>query len=119
MAKISETYQSRLLSASELKPGEEYEKTIIDATVETLPGFEGKPDRVSVVISLNPPNGKPARAIALNKTQALEIAQFLDDDTDKWPGQNIIIGTRQVKVGANVQRSFTFRKPGTQPSTEI
>jgi ribonucleotide monophosphatase NagD (HAD superfamily) len=118
MSKISETYQSKFISASELKPGENYIKTITAAEVEKLPGFQGKPDRIQVVITLNPVEGKPARMIALGKNQAIQIGDFLGDETDVWAGNEIRIGTAPVLVGAETKRTFVFSNPKQSAETQ-
>ncbi len=101
MAKLSDIFPSRFLSAADLQ-GREAIATIDRVEIEKFDDDAQKP-----VVYFE---GK-TKGLVCNKTNAKSIALIAGDDTDNWPGKAIVLFSMMVDFKGQVVEAIRVRRP--------
>ncbi len=101
MAKLSDIFPSRFLSAADLQ-GQEVIATIDRVEIEK---FEDDAQKPIVYFQ-----GK-TKGLVCNKTNAKSIELIAGDDTDNWPGAAIILFPMMVDFKGQVVEAIRVRRP--------
>ena len=109
MAKLSELYPSKYLSAGDLQ-NKEAVATIVDVSFEEFEN-DGKKQTKPLCHFQG-----SEKALVLNKTNALEIGRIAgSDDTDNWKGATVCLYPAMVQFGNKMTESIRIKKPVLAP----
>lgn len=104
MANIDDVYPKRFLQSDQLDG--DWELTIKECWVEELKGFDGKAQQ-KLILSF----AEIEQEFPLTPTNAGRIKGLLGSETDEYPGQKILIGLEDQKVGAENKRVIRIKQP--------
>ena len=112
MAKLTELYPSKWLSAADLK-NQEVVATISGVTTDEFDD-NGKKS-VKPVCNFQGVD----KALILNKTNALTIQEISGhDDTDHWAGVQVCLYPTMVQFGAKMTEAIRIKHPPAVPAIE-
>jgi hypothetical protein len=111
MANINEVYPSKYLSADDFGgiEGRPALATISHATIEPMDDGKQK-------INLHLREHK--KSLILNKTNAATIAAYAGNDTDDWPGKQVVVFVSMVDYQGKSVESLRVRQPKPQPKQQ-
>lgn len=110
MAKLTDIYQSKWLSAADLK-NQEVIATIAGVTTDEFEA-DGKKS-VKLVCKFQGVD----KALILNKTNSFTIKEISgQDDTDNWPGTVICLYPTMVQFGTKMTEAIRIKRPPAAPA---
>lgn len=102
--KISDAYPSKYLKSSDLQ-GREIKVVISHVTIEELTGDRGAESKPVLYFE-----GKQ-KGVVLNRTNSDTISHAYGDETDDWPGCELIIFSQRVQGPNGMTDGIRFRIP--------
>ncbi len=110
--RISESYPSKYLKAADLD-GQDRTVTISSCVKELI--GQGVDQEPKPVVYFN--GGK--KGLILNVTNARAIAEDYGDDTETWPGREIVLLVREVDFKGKLTPAIRVRVPAAAPQPTV